>query len=95
MNDVGYVWHEDKYERARAEHGVELLEAIEVDLDPDSLTEDDPQGHWGRYLVVGRTRAGRILQVVCSDEDLPLTRFITAFEAHDFWRKRYDSQHPR
>ena len=90
MADVGYVWDEDKIALVREKHNVEMLDLIEVDLDPRSLTEDDPQGHYDRFMIVGTTRAGRLLQVICTDQDLPLIRFITAFDVNAFWRRRYE-----
>ncbi len=92
MSDEGYIWDSDKLERVRAKHDVEMLEAIEAELDPHSMTLEDPQGNWDRYMIVGQTSSGRILQVICTDEDTPLVRFITAFEAGEHWRRSYEQR---
>jgi hypothetical protein len=43
-------------------------------------------------MIVGTIRAGRLLQVNCTDQGLPLIRFITAFDANAFFRKRYERE---
>lgn len=88
--DIGYLWDEDKEARVRAEHGVELDEAIEAIADPNHSYHNDPQGNWGRFLIVGKTRTGRLLQVIISDEELPIIRIITAYDAEKRWRQDYE-----
>ena len=90
MADVGYVWDEAKYARVRCDHGVSFPEVIDALEDERGLIELDPQGHEERWMSVGRGRSGRVLCVIYSDEDLPLTRLITAFEADSFWRSEYE-----
>ena len=88
--DIGYLWDENKEALVKAKHGVELDEAIEAIADPNHNYHDDPQGNWGRSLIVGRTRTGRLLQVIISDEDLPIIRIITAYDAEKHWRQEYE-----
>lgn len=49
----------------------------------------DPAGHDDRYLMVARTTTDRTLIVVFSEEELPLYRIITAFEAEGRWLDEY------
>ena len=90
MADAGYVWDEDKYDLARREHDVGFSEVVSALEDPLALEELDPQGHWERHLLVGRAWSGRVLQVIYSDEDLPLVRIVTAFDANEHWRRSYE-----
>ncbi len=87
--DIGYVWHEQKYERVTRKHGLRFGEVIDIFEDPQTLYETDPQGHVERQMAVGQTHSGRILQVIFSYEDAPLVRIITAFEASEAWRDEY------
>ena len=91
--DIGYVWDEAKYEEIQRAHRVLFWEVVSTFDDPDSLEEPDPQGHWDRYLSVGRTSAGRLLQVLyedaVSEEGSPLYRIITAFDAGKEWIDEY------
>lgn len=79
--DIGFVWDEDKYEEVRRKHNIQLYEVISIFDDPQRYENPDPQGHEDRWMLVGKTVDGRILSVICSDEDAPLQRLITAFEA--------------
>jgi uncharacterized DUF497 family protein len=88
--DTGYVWDEEKYKRVRTEHDVRFAEVVDAFEDPFALEELDPQGKWGRFLLVGQTPAGRVLQVMYSEEELPVVRLITAYEANEYWRGRYE-----
>ena len=90
--DIGYVWDEDKYERVKVKHGVVFSEVVEVLERLDTLYESDPQGNPGRYMAVGEAPGGKTLQVIFSDEDAPLLRIITAFEASKEWRDEFRRQ---
>lgn len=87
--DVGYVWDEVKYERVREKHGVDFAEVVDAFEEKHALFALDPRGHPDRLMVVGRTRGGRILQVIYTDEDAPLVRIITAFDASQEWHNEY------
>jgi len=88
--DVGYVWDEDKYDRVRDKHGVVFSEVVDIFADEHAVYAPDPQGHVSRRMVVGQTRSGRILQVIFNDqEDAPLARIITAFDANQRRQDEY------
>ena len=87
--DTGYVWDEDKYEQVQKDHRVRFDEVVAVFEDENVLDAPDPQKNQGRWMVVGKTRQGRILQVIYTDEDSPLLRIITAFEASKEWKDEY------
>lgn len=89
MNDEDFLWDVEKAVRVQREHGIDLREVIDVAFDEFHLFDDDPQGNWDRYMLVGQTSAGRVLQVICASESINVTRFITAFDANDYWRKQY------
>ena len=90
--DVGFLWDEEKEAATREKHDVDLDQAIEAILDPAHLYENAPQGNWGRFIVVGRTGAGRLLQVIISDEEFPIIRLITAYGAKSQWRQEYEQR---
>ena len=53
----------------------------------------DPSVHDDRWILVAITASGRILTIVFSDEDVPIYRLITAFEAEgrlldEYYRRR-------
>ncbi len=76
--------------QGEAAHRVDLAQAVEALLDEAQLYEEDPQGDWSRFMIVGSTRHGRVLQVIVSDEALPVMRIITAFDATPRWRRAYE-----
>lgn len=88
--DTGYVWDEDKYQKVLKKHGVMFHEVVDVLEDPNGFEQPD-EVQWAeeRWLWVGQTSTGRILLVVYSEEDLPLYRIITAFEAEGRWVNEY------
>lgn len=90
MSDVGYVWDEDKMSKVIREHDVNFSQAVQACEALDVMCEDDPQGNPGRFMMLGQTEEGRLLQVVCSDESMPIVRLITAFDANSFWRGEYE-----
>lgn len=87
--DIGFIWDEDKYAAVRASHGVWFHEVVSCFDDPSVLEVDDPQGHRDRFMLVARTAAGRVLQLVVSEEALPVYRVITAFDAASAWLAGY------
>lgn len=88
--DIGYVWDEMKYRRVKAEHGIRFDEVVALFEDENALYLPDPQTNPGREMVVARTPRGRILQTIITfDEDAPLVRIITAFDASEGWREKY------
>lgn len=87
--DIGFIWDEDKYHRVREKHGVDFAEVVDAFEDELAIFTTDPAGAVDRRMVVGQTRGGRILQVIYTEEDAPLARIITAFEASRIWKNEY------
>ena len=79
--DIGFIWDEDKYQEVQRKHRVQFYEVVAAWDDPHGYETPDPQGHEDRWMWIGKTPSGRILSVICSDEDAPLQRLITAFDA--------------
>ena len=87
--DIGFIWDEDKYQEVQEKHRVQFYEAVSAFDDPDGYEASDPAGYEDRWIRIGATASGRILAIVCSEEDLPLYRFITAFDAEGRWLDEY------
>ena len=88
--DIGFVWDERKYRKVVAEHQVRFYEVVSAFEDEDGFELPDPAGHQDRWMWVGQTSEGRVLVVIYSEEDLPLYRLITAFDAQGAWRDEYN-----
>ena len=91
--DIGFIWDEDKYQEVQSKHGVQFYEVVSAFDDPNAYEIIDPTGHKDRWMLVGITPGGRILAIVFSDEDLPIYRLITAFDAgrrirDEYYRRR-------
>ena len=89
MADEGFVWDEDKYAKVLKGRDIKFWEVVSVFEDPNCFEDEDPQGNFGNFKVVGLTTSDRLLCVIYSDEDLPLIRIITAFEAGAEDRSEY------
>jgi len=91
--DVGFIWDEEKYKKVQQEHQVFYWEVVSVFDDPQGLEEPDPQGSWERYMLVGQSAQGRLLQVIYADayseDGALLYRVITAFDAGEEWCDEY------
>lgn len=79
--DIGFIWDKDKYQEVQRKHRVQFYEAVSAFDDPNGYEVLDPRGHIDRWMRIGATVSGRVLALVCSEEDLPLYRFITVFDA--------------
>ena len=79
--DIGFLWDEDKYQEVQRKHGVLFYEVVSAFDDPDGYEIPDPAGHDDRRMWIGLTAGGRILAIVFSEEELPIYRLITAFDA--------------
>ena len=91
--DIGFVWDENKYREVQEKHQVQFYEAVSAFDDPNGFEVPDPAGHEDRWMCIGATATtGRVLALVYSDEDLPLYRFITAFDAAGSLRDEYYSR---
>lgn len=87
--DTGYVWDEDKYNRTRKKHGIVFGEVVDACENKSAIHTADPGDNLNRRMAVGGTRSGRVLQVIYTDEDAPLIRIITAFDASERWENEY------
>lgn len=90
--DIGFVWDENKYRAVVEKHGVQFYEVISAFDDPNGYEVPDPYGYEDRWMWVGRTVSDRPLAVIYSEEDLPLYRIITAFDAEGRWLDEYDQR---
>ena len=88
--DIGFLWDEDKYQGVQTRHGVQFYEVVSAFDDPSGYEIDDPTGHEDRRMWIGMTAGGRILAIVFSDEELPIYRLITAFDAERRLLDEYD-----
>ena len=87
--DIGFVWDENKYREVQKKHQVQFYEAVSAFDDPNGFEISDLSGYEDRSRWIGATTAGRVLVVVYSDEDVPLLRLITAFDAIGSLRDEY------
>ena len=91
--DIGYVWDSDKYEVARRKHDVaffEVVAAMEDEAAFEEIEEVEGRHFEVRSRLIGRTPAGRLLLVVHTDEDVPLYRIVTAYNAPKEWGDEYE-----
>jgi uncharacterized DUF497 family protein len=89
--DTGYVWDEDKYERVRNKHQVFFYEVVSAMEDPRGFeTMDESSYNDDQWIWIGKTSEGRVLVVVYNDEDAPLSRIITSFEAEERLKNEYE-----
>lgn len=87
--DIGFVWDENKYQNVVKKHKVRFYEVVSAFDDPDGFEVPDPTGHGDRWFWVGRTHLDRLLAIVYSEQDLPLLRIITAYNAVGRWNNEY------
>ena len=86
---TGFVWDENKYQQVVAEHNVRFYEVVSAFDDPQGYEVPDPAGHADRWMWIGKTVHDRVLAVIYSEEDLPVYRLITAFDAEGRWLDAY------
>lgn len=90
--DIGFVWDEEKYKQVVADHQVRFYEVVSALEDRDGYEVPEPTGYADRWVWVGKTVHERLLVVIYSEEELPLYRVITAFDAEGRWRDVYDQR---
>lgn len=78
--DIGFVWDENKYRKVLKAHGVKFYEVVSAFEDPSGYEFPDLEKE-DRWIWVGKTFEGRTLAIVYSEEELPIYRIITAFDA--------------
>jgi uncharacterized DUF497 family protein len=91
--DIGFVWDEEKYQQVVANHQVTFYEVVSAFDDPNGYEVPDPAGHTDRWMWVGKGVHDRVLVAIYSEEELPLYRLITAFEAEGSWLDVYNQRH--
>ena len=90
--DIGFIWDTNKYQEVQRKHNVQFYEVVSAFDDPNGYEITDPTGHEDRRMWIGTTASGRVLAIIFSDEDLPIYRLITAFDAerrllHEYYRR--------
>jgi uncharacterized DUF497 family protein len=90
--DIGFVWDEQKYQQVVDDHQVRFYEVVAAFEDPNGYEVPDPAGHADRWMWVGHSVDERVLVVIYSEEELPLYRMITAFDAEGRWLDAYDQR---
>ena len=87
--DIGFVWDENKYKRVQQKHRVQFYEVVSAFDDLNGYEVPDPAGHEDRWMWIGRTTGDRVLAIITSDEDSPLHRLISAFDARGRFLDEY------
>ncbi len=87
--DIGYVWDERQYRKAQEEHNVAFAEVVSAF---DDVRGFDTHQQTERWVWIGKTSGGRVLAIVWMDEDAPLYRIITAFDAEGRYLDEYHSR---
>ena len=87
--DIGFVWDENKYREVQEKHQVQFYEAVSAFDDPNGFEVSDLSGYEDRSRWIGTAASGRVLVVIYSDEDVPLLRLVTAFDATGSLRDEY------
>lgn len=90
--DIGFVWDENKYNRVRQKHRVQFHEVVSAFDDLNGYEVPDPERHEDRWMWIGRTAGDRVLAIITSDEDSPLHRLISAFDATGRFLNEYYSR---
>ena len=79
--DIGFIWDEDKYKEVQRRHGVQFYEVVSAFYDLKWIRNRQPSGYEDRWMWIGKTVDNRVLAIIFFEEDLPLYRLITAFDA--------------
>jgi uncharacterized protein len=93
--DIEFEWDHAKAEANLRKHGVAFEEAATAFVDTLSRTIPDPlhsQAAESRFVLIGRSRAGRLLVVVHVERGDTL-RIISARTATRHERKAYEEDH--
>ena len=79
--DIGFIWDSEKYREVQRRHQVQFHEVVSAFDDPNGYGYMYLEGPAGRWTWIGATAGMRILAIIYTEEDLPLYRLITAFDA--------------
>ena len=90
---VRFEWDPEKASRNLAKHGVTFEEAQDVFVDTLFITFADPDHSGGeaRYLILGRSKSGRLLVVSYTERGRSI-RLISAREATRRERRAYEEE---
>lgn len=93
MRRLRFEWDDAKARENLRKHRVGFEEAIEIFLDPLSITVPDPDHsvHESRYIILGLTGQGRALVVVYTEPGDTI-RIVSCRRASSQERKRYENQ---
>ena len=91
LDYVGYEWDDEKAKSNLEKHGVSFEEAATIFGDPLYVDFYDPDHSVDehRYLIMGQSRAGRLLIVSYTERD-DIVRLISAREVTSAERKAYE-----
>lgn len=89
--DIGFVWDEKKYKEVQKKHNVRFYEVVAAFDDPYGYEILDPQGHEDRWMYIGSTCDDRVLSIIFSEEELPIYRLITAYDAERRFVDEYNT----
>ena len=82
--DIGFVWdmktNTKEFNSSTMSNFTRWSLHLMIRMD---MNFPDPEGHEGRWMLVARSTGGRELAIVFSEEDLPVYRLITAFDADE------------
>jgi hypothetical protein len=90
---VDFEWDIPKEARNLRERGIDFTESIELFEDPLATIRADPDHSRGkhRFLIIGRTRAGRMLLTVFTDRGAAIriisSRRATRREVRDYEKR--------
>lgn len=84
-----FSWDPRKARTNASKHGVEFIEAVTVFADAAAEVVDDAV-HADRSLIVGQSRAGRLLVVVFTESGEDEVRIISARRPTRTERRRYE-----
>ena len=90
--DIGFLWDEKKYLRVVERHQVHFYEVVSAFDDLQGYELPDPNAYEDRWLWIGKACTERVLFIMYSDEELPLYRIITAYDAEGRWLHEYCRQ---
>ncbi len=89
--DSGFVWDENKYALVKRSHNVSFWEVVSAFDDP-RFYEEPHDDYEDRMIAVAKTVTGRVLVIIYSNEDMPLYRLITAYDAPHRWLEVYNDE---
>ena len=95
MEDAGYVWNKSKYEEVRQKRGIRFYEVVSA-LENEVFLDVPHELHEDRFVIVAytMTETKRLLVIVVSEEEQPINRIITAYDAEGRFLDEYKERYP-